>query len=278
MFRLCDHDPLLDELRKTFRAQPIRIPEARIVPLTVFVQSPAGFRFIGYLGELVTRPTAEKLEELKPQPDSLSNVKTKRSGKVTADLGIKILQGFLEGFAISGCLPSLEAQLNMADTISFTFSDVQRLWITPAAIGSVLKARSFELDHALVRDFLTRSHEAQFFVVDSTILSRAFTVTVEEARGAGVSLKVAEIEGIAKGSASVTISQKTARELTFTGSDRLPFAFTCNRVSLDARGGTVKLAPYVGSAAYSTPPVEEEPSEPLHAVLAARPFMLEWES
>ncbi len=276
MFRLCDHDPLLDELRNIFRAQPIRIPEARIILLTVFVQDSQRFEFIGYLGELVTPATATNLAELKPKPDSMSEVKSRRSGKVKADLGIEILEGFLEGFGISGCLPSLRAQLSRANTVSFAFREVRRLWVSPAAIGGALKARSFEVDNALIRSYLTRGRDVEFFVVDSTIMSRDFTVSVEETRGAGVSLKVAEIEGIAKVGAGVEFTEGMGRELTFTGPEALPFAFTCNRVSFDAREGNVRLAPCAGTAYYSTPPVEEELPEPRHAVLARRPFMLEW--
>jgi hypothetical protein len=131
------------------------------------------------------------------------------------------------------------------------------------------------MQNALVAEYLGQLSASQLFIVDSVIASRDFTLTAEGGGDKDFRLTGADIQGLAELSTGVSLSTTSGRELTFTGPKHLPFAFTCYRAGLDSLGAQPVLAPYVGSAAYARPPTGIE--QPNHAVLAARPALLEWD-
>jgi hypothetical protein len=275
MLLLCKNDPLVDTLHKTFRAQPIRVPEARVTPLVVFLMIDDRFRFVGHLGELLTKRAAAKLGQLQSQVSPMADVISRSSSKIDVDLGIKILEGFLRGFNVSGFLPSVSAKFGTVKLVSFTFHDVVRRWIDGGALADALRLKAFEMQNALVAEYLGPLSASQLFIVDSVIASRDFTIAAEGGGDKAFRLTGADIQGLAELSTGVSLSTTSGRELTFTGPEHLPFAFTCYRAGLDSLGAQPVLAPYAGSGAYARPPTSIE--KPNHAVLAAQPALLEWE-
>lgn len=276
MLWLCKGDPLVNVLRNTFRAQPIRIPEARVTPLIVFALAAGRFQFIGPLADLVSTRTSARLGELKPEPSPMANLKENKSGNVNLDLGLKILDGFLRGFNISGCLPAVSAQFAKAADVSFEFQDVERRAVPLSAIGKALKSRSFEVEHGLIAEAVSKAVRPEFFIVDSTISSRDFSIAASTKTSADFKIKLAKIQEAVDASAKVKVQSKSKRELTFIGPRPLPFAFTCCRVSFDQSGGNIRLAPYVGRAAYARPDQQGEQAL-RHAVPTPQAGMLEWE-
>jgi len=277
MLQLCNRDPLLDALRTTFGAQPIRVPEARVAPLVVFQMAPgARFRYLGRLRELVTSSTAGRLNELKIERARMLDLSGKRSGAVDTKFGLEILEGFLKGFNLLGSLPSISAQFSHVSGVFFQFQDVQRASVSPAAIGSTLRGKVFQVDNALIADALHRARRVEFFIVDSVIESRGFSMAASSEVDVGFELNVAEIQELVSLSAAATVSSNTKRDLVFTSRRHLPFAFTCFRVSFEASGGDVRMSPYVGPGAYARPPNAPE-APPRHAVLTSRPGLLDWD-
>jgi hypothetical protein len=276
MLLQCKNDPLVDTLRKTFRAVPIRVPEARVAPLVVFLLQGGRFHFAGPLQDLVTTRTAARLAELDPKPSPMADLKETRSGDVDVDLGLKILDGFLRGFSVSGCLPAVKAQFAQVVSVSFAFLHVERSAVPLTAIGRVLVDRAFEVQHPLINDALSRVDRPEFFVVDSTIASRDFTITASTKSAAELKLQAAKIQDLVDVSAKVKVTSKSKRELTFAGPQQLPFAFTCCRVNFDKSGGDIRLAPYVGKAAFARPGrANEEPLQ--NAVPTSHVELVEWE-
>ena len=151
MLSLCKGDPLVDALLQTFRAQPIRVPEERIVPLVVFqMEARNRLRYLGQLREMVTPKANKKLAELKTERSGMASLESTRSGSVDIKLGLKVLDGFLRGFGLSSCFPSISTQLSRASNIAFAFQHVRRVGVSPAAVGNGLAEKTFEIDNAVI--------------------------------------------------------------------------------------------------------------------------------
>ncbi len=116
LFKLCNDDQLVKTLHGVFKANIVRIPEARIQPLGAVASTPEGPRFWGYLHELV-EGTLEARGAI--QESRMADIAGKRSRSVNLDLGLQILDGFLRGFG----LPStgIAAKFAGAKTVSFSF-------------------------------------------------------------------------------------------------------------------------------------------------------------
>jgi hypothetical protein len=259
-----------------FNANIVRIPEARIKPLCIVASTSEGPRFWGYLPELV-----EGILEAKGavQESRMADIAGKRSRSVNLDLGLQILDGFLRGFG----LPStgIAAKFAGAKTVSFSFQEVVRFFISPAALGKLLGGHA--LDAGNTANDLFFRNEAVLLVIDSVITSRDFSIQVGEARNTGFKLDVPAIqEMVGNAKAGVQVETTTGLDVTFKGDVPLTFAFTCLRCPLDP-AGRLSLAPHTGPLNFEMIHAEREANRgaasPGHApeLLYDGPVMIEWQ-
>jgi hypothetical protein len=241
----------------------------------VFTMQGRRFEFIGPLRDLVAADRRGVIEALSPEPSRMADVKNRKSGEVATDLGLKILDGFLQGFQISGALPAVSAEFQRAMTVSFTFANIVRRGFAPSAIGGLLMQETLEIENPVLADLARGSSGAEIFIVDSVIVSNEFAMTAERTSKQAFKVNAVSIADVLDAGLGVAVASRSGRDVTFSGTDALPFAFTCRRASLDASGRTVSLKPYKGSAAYARPG-SRSTSEPRAAVLSDDVGLLEW--
>lgn len=263
-FKLCSDDMLVNTLRTVFRANVIRIPEARFRPLTVVALGDNDKpQFWGYLGELLedSLPDTQAVVEESPMAD----VSGKRSKSVSIDLGLEILKGFLSGFRLPSA--AISAKFTGAKTVSFSFQDVMRYFISPIRVGNLLEGQALKAGHAANKIFFRR--QARLLVIDSIITSKDFSISVDKASTNDFSLNIPAIEQmVGQARAGVQVSSQSSLDITFQGNTPLTFAFTYIRCDID-EAGRIELVP-------GTAPVNFQPGEPAtHELLFEEPGMIE---
>jgi hypothetical protein len=151
------------------------------------------------------------------------------------------MDGFLRGFGVSW--PTAAARLNGAKNVSFNFGDVINIFIDNVALGHLLDGRALDVSNPALDIFIGQDR-APLLVVNSSVMSSEFTITVQETKGAGFELDVPDIQAcMVGGTVDVTVERASARGLTFKGPRHLGFAFTAVRFHVDEEGRFRSLRP-----------------------------------
>lgn len=263
LFRLCNDDQLVNTLHGVFRANILRIPEARIQPLRVVAAFPHSTHFWGYLTELLS---GNFDGEPAVQQSSMADIAGKRSKNINLELGLQILEGFLGGFGLPSAV--IASQFSGAKTVSFSFQEVMRYYISPAKLGKLLQGHALDSSNGSNDIFFRK--EAILLVIDSVITSMDFSIKVGEATTGSFKLDVPTIQDIVgKANTAIQVESSTGLDITFKGDKPLSFAFTCLRCEVDL-AGRIALKPHVKRTSFTQPSFEPE-------LLHASPGMIEWE-
>jgi hypothetical protein len=235
--RLCDNDPLISTLRDVFDCQPISVPDERIVPMTVVASDGSQSRFRGALASLlVGTPTLDVLVSI----SDMANLTIKRSNGVKIDLGLKILEGFLNGFGLPSA--GIKAKFVGALAVSFAFKEVRRQYIDVNVLGRRLALRKLNVENPAAAIFGAGGFE--FLVVDSVIQSRDFVMTVEKAASGDFSVDIPVIQEIVQETnVGMSVTSSTKLDVSFNGPKHLTFAFACVRLFVDAGGAITAMPP-----------------------------------
>ena len=262
---LCHEDPIVSLVRELYGANMVRVPDARVRPLSVIVQRDGRSFFRGSLLPLLTdaRPLG-----IQPEDSLLTDISGRRSRRVTIDLGLHILRGFLSGFGLPHA--GIEVGLNGAAYIAFAFPVARRRSIDINALGWALAGRQIDRTNPAAAT-LFEEPIYELFLVDSIITSRQIAIVVGAARGQKVNVDLAALrEALAELGGSVEAGADGEVELLLTSKAELTFAFSCVRVRFDAEGQITGLPPDSGMHTLSEPPLA-------HALLSHRPGLLVWD-
>lgn len=231
IFKICNDDALVNNLQKVFKANIVRIPEAKMRPLTVLAITPEKPHFWGYLDEFTESPLPNYESAL--QESQMADISGKRTKDVKVEIGLQILDGFLKGFNLPSA--AISSKFTGAKTVSFSFQEVVRYFISPGKIGGILKGQALDIDNGSNAIFLKK--EARLFLIDSVITSKDFSINVEKTNSNDFSLDVPAIQQIiGNANTDVHIESHSGLDLNFHGSTPLAFAFTCIECILDAAG------------------------------------------
>lgn len=267
---LCREDPLLSLLDELFGVNLVRVPDARVQPLTVVAERRGRCFFRGSLLPLLAdaRPLG-----LEPADSPVADLAGRRSRRVTFDLGAHILRGFLKGFG----LPSAEltAALAGAGALSFSFDNVRRRSLDLNALGWALAGRQIDRENPAAAIFFGWP-ACRLLLIDTVLTSRRVTVTLSGDSGSQVGVDVSALRQIVAGldgrvegggDHEVSVSLEHPTDLTF--------AFSCVRFELDAHGRIATMPPDVGQhilgSAYA------DASWPGRVLLGERPGLVVWD-
>jgi hypothetical protein len=237
---LCKDDELVNTLRDVFIANILRIPEERIQPLCVIAKKKRKVRYWGKLSDLVRKGSLLQLDSEDFTLSPMSNLSGKKSKQVETKLGLKILEGFLDGFG----LPSSEirAQLKSVSKVSFSFRDVKRKYIDPTKFGKLLRGISLDRKNRSNEIFLSEGYD--FIVIDSIITSSDFSIKMDEKEAGNASINIEAIKEVAgKFDTGMEVSSLTGLDLYFKGPKHLTFAFSCVLLKLNPDGIILSITP-----------------------------------
>jgi hypothetical protein len=279
--QLCREDPLLKLVYEKYRAHPIRVPEARIKPLSVFFKVKGDrIAWIGPIARMVDEATQRRLRGLRKYSGPMADVSAERSSEVGISAGLGILGGLLDAFGAAGCLPAIDAQFKRVEKVSFQFHNVERLGYEPADITKRLPSQPFLTDNELVKTWLDRSRRPTGFIVDSILTSGSFSIKVGESSQANVKVSHVPVAAALDASARLNVSGSQGSTLHFQAkevqgkqSQKLAFALTCLRLIVTRRDGGIVWEPYVDSAAFLRP--GEKVTSNVNALLSDTPVLLD---
>jgi hypothetical protein len=276
--KLCTHDPLLALVYDHYHAHPIRVPEARVAPLSVFFRVKSDhLEWIGPLAELVDENTRAQLSSMEPPYKSaMADVTATRSSEMDTSLGLEILGGFLAAFGGLTGLPAVSVQCRRFRKMSFAFNDTVRVGYSPAKLGAALPSQPFAADNQIVVSWLATGRAPACYVVDSVLMSNEFTIMSSSATDTAAELSDVPINALLGAEARVSVSGSGGTQLSFRGSERLPFALTCLQVTCLLDEGKIRWEPFLDPEVFLRPPDPSAP--PPTALLSDVPMLLEWDT
>jgi hypothetical protein len=238
---MCEDDPVREALKGVFRnATLVSVPEERIAPLLMVTARKGKFALIGMVSDAVTGdPLAIPPDFIRPS--RMPDLSGKKSRSVNVDLGLKIMEGFLRGFGISA--PQITAKFEGAREVSFSFGNVVNYYVSNVQLGRLLEGRSIDSNNPALEMFFDED-PPPLLVLNSTVTSSDFTISVEKKRTEDFQLDVPAIQQVvADLNVGVTVSTSSGLDIKFQGDKDLGFAFTAVRFYLDSDGRIVSMPP-----------------------------------
>lgn len=275
-FGLCGKDPLVDALRSTFGANPVRVPEKRVQPLCAIAVRDRKTAFRGALAPLLTAGQNFTVPESARAQSTMADLSRKRSTSVSISLGLDILGSFLAGFGVPSA--GIGAKFAGATEVAFSFSSVNRDWIDDNWLGRALVGQSLDRQTAAARLF-TDKPRWDLLVIDSVITSSEFTISVTKSKTDSFSIDIPGIQSVVTSAkVRVDVESKDQRQVSFRGTEALTFAFTTVRLYVDDHGNIQAMPPGGDSVVLSVAPEDTVPTYGLdHIQLSRTPAMVEWD-
>lgn len=273
---LCGNDPLVNTLRSTFGANPVRVPEERIQPLCALAFRDGKAAFRGALAPLLTGGQNFTVPNSARAQSTMADLSEKRSASVSLSLGLDILGGFLAGFGIPSA--GIHAKFAGATEVAFSFSSVNRDWVDDNWLGRALVGLSLDRQTVAARLF-TDKPRWDLLVIDSVITSSQFTISVTKSNSDSFAIDIPGIQSlVASAKVQVDVESKSQRQVTFRGAKALTFAFTTVRLYVDDHGNIQSMPPGGDLVVLSVAQENTVPTYGLdHIQLSGTPAMVVWD-
>lgn len=234
--KLCP-DPVVERLREVFEANILKVPEERFQPLVMIYRADRKNHYWGALSQIVEGDVLDLYDTI--SQSRLSDVSGKITKSTNVSVGLKILEGFLKGFGLPAT--SIAAQFAGASKVAFSFKNVLRHYIAPAAMVEFLNGTPLDTNRSDVQQVI--GGEAQLYVIDSIITSSDFSIHVTSSNSSDLNLDIPAIQDlVAQSNTGIKVQKETDTAITFQGDKGLTFAFTCLLLDIDA-AGRVTLRP-----------------------------------
>jgi hypothetical protein len=237
--QLCPDDAHVEFLRRYLKCNILRVPSARIVPLAAVSLSGDQVTYYGLLHDLVA--DAAHLNDLsKPTQVRFADLQGVRSKSVNTDVGLAILDGYLNSFSIPTL--AIECAIRNASGISFAFTDVYQIYFTIGNIGKALAATRMNLNNPACAKFI--SQEAQLLLVDSIIACRHVNIDLISANQSEIAVDVKPINALPTEIRSrIKLDSSNQSKISFSGRKPLCFACSLLRLEVSSDGAIATLAP-----------------------------------
>ncbi|MEM6764452.1 MAG: hypothetical protein AAF655_05995, partial [Bacteroidota bacterium] len=130
-----EKDPIVSVLREMVKANIVRVPDARLQPLTLieFSEKSQTAKYRGKIEYILSKPETFSLDSDDFDETGMPTLRGVPSRSVNVDLGLHILAGFLKGFKVD--ISGLKGHFSQASQLSFCFSSVKRIWIDNFLLG-----------------------------------------------------------------------------------------------------------------------------------------------
>lgn len=272
----CRSDPLLDWIRDTYLAHPVRVPSKRVEPLVAFSRTDGKYGHLGEMARFLVEPAKSQLRALEPETGLVPDVARHRSRDVDVGVGLDILGGLLTGMGLPVVPIGVSTEMKRHTSLSFFFTEAEQAWIDPSALGEVLTGPVLQVDNSALAPALRNRKPDALFLIDSVFLSRSFGVSAKRDRSAAAKLDLEAVDAaLASANANVKVARHDEDALLFEHDSPLAFAFTCLRVALNEHDGITSISPYHDPVELARPrAARDRPVE--RTLLTAEIGLLEW--
>ncbi|MEF3274129.1 MAG: hypothetical protein K6356_06955 [Chloroflexus sp.] len=272
ILHLCTNDPLVSLVYDLFGANPVRVPDARIRPLSVVVHRHGRSIFRGSLLPLLTDSSPLSIQ---PSVSQLIDISGRRSRRVSLELGLNILRGFLYGFGLP--VTTLTTSVQGAIAISFAFPTAMRLAYDVNALGWALAGRALDRTNPAAAIMFEQT-PYELLLIDSVLTSRHITITFSGEQGQRLNVDVdtlRQLLGDLGGHASLT--NDTDLEITLASPHDLTFAFSCVRLFFNDEGYITAIPPDLDRRVLGSEHGISVRYSPDRVMLSAQPGLLVWD-
>ncbi len=229
MGRICKNH-ITDHIRDQFGANPIKVPEARIQPLTVVEIRKDKPTYLGEFKFLVKGGFNHALPSNETLVAAVSDTRTKATD---FEAGFDILGGFLKGLGVDPA--SVTASMSKSKKMAFKFSNVRRRFIDVLQLGQILSDNPLlgDVNNFVLQPAMT-DKKVKLALITDVIVSNNFSLSALSESETAVEIDVPAIEGaLANLNTSVKVKKSGANEVQFEGPSDLTFAFTCFEIKID---------------------------------------------
>ncbi len=232
MGRICKNK-ITDHIRDHFRANPLRVPEARIKPMTVLEINKKKQQ---YLGEFKFLVKGGFTQSVPLNEETVAEVSDTVSKATDVSLGFEILGGFLKAMGTDPA--SVSASFSKSKKLAFSFTNVRRRFIDPLQLGSILSQDIFgDINNFMLHPAINEKHIRLALITD-VLVSNNFTLSSLTEAETAVAVDIPMIEqAVANSSANVKVSKTADHQVMFEGPTDLTFAFTCLEINIDPTTG-----------------------------------------
>ena len=251
VFTVCKKDPWLDFIRDAYDAHPMRLPDKRMEPMTLFTAVDKRHRYLGSMADIV----ASDDWDAPPLFDvDLPPLNRRSSSVIRLDVAIRLINPFLEALLEQSV--SLDLEGIAATEVSISLQDTQRQYINPTGLQRALEGK--QLRHPLPQD-----DRWKLYVVDSVLTGRRVVITREGFKGADIG---AAIKGQLEGTVSVDALLGGPSSIQMQGTD-VPFAFTCFAVDVNKDANILPIFTPVPNRGFAFSSAGSDSEGEIHAIV-----------
>ncbi|WP_322489770.1 hypothetical protein [Chloroflexus sp.] len=272
ILHLCSNDPLVALVHDLFGANPVRVPDARIRPLSVVVHRHGRSIFRGSLLPLLTDSSPLSVQ---PSVSQLIDISGRRSRRVSLELGLAILKGFLRGFGIPTA--ELSTTLQGAAAISFSFPTAMRLAYDVNALGCALAGRAIDRANPAAA-ILFEQTPYELLLIDSVLTSRHITITISGSKGQRLNVDIDALRHMLGDlGAQASVNHDSDLEITLASPHDLTFAFSCVRLFFNDEGYITTMPPDLDRRVLGSESGIRVRYSPDRVMLSEQPGLLVWD-
>ncbi len=257
--RIC-RNQITDTIRDLFGANPLRIPEARLLPLSVLLIQNGRSQFMGQFRHLVQGRFEVDIPLHETALPAVTNV---RSASIDLGLGIEILGNFLKGFGLNPA--SASNILRSTNSVGFSFSSVTRRYLEPLHFGRILSQQQIVANSTnMFLDPGRRHRRRKLALVTDVIRSSDFTLHVQNAKGVDMALDADTVlDQLGPTDVKLDVQTVDAHAIRFQHPEPLTFAFSCVELEI-GDDGAIRAGQWIHRTRGSGMPSSMTPVTHLH--------------
>ena len=236
IFRVCKEDPLLLSIRQNYHAIPLKNPEFRIKPLTIFSWHKKS-KQTDFKGKL--KPLLQNGDRFKAEiyESPMGQIARKRTRRVSTSLGLELLGGFLSGLGMD--LSPFSGALDKVKQVSFSFDNLKRYYVDKNELGGILGNYQFNPTHLSLSSFTASDSPFEMMLIDSVITSSRFNIHSEKTKETNFKLKPELANVIANGKIKWKVKIEDQKDIGFEGDQPITFAVTGMPLKVDWLSGSI---------------------------------------
>lgn len=237
---LCkEKDPIQRIIKDNLHAQAVRVPNEEVIPLTIIENKNGTTKKRGSLVNILFDKSSFDLSDKDFEKKYMSNLSGQKTNKASIDIGLKILEGFLQGFGFN-ISSGLSVEFSGISTISFSFENVYKVFIDNGLLGEKLQKQRIDKHNPSSAIYFGKS-KSELVVIDSIITSNNFTVNIEDTDTTMTKFNIDKIKNLLQLGVDLKIEETDKTSIRFKREKALPFAFTCLKIDIDNEGRIIKL-------------------------------------
>ncbi len=231
--RICKND-ITDHIRELFDANPLKIPEARIQPLSMLEVRNNKPKYLGAFKFLVKDGFDHAITINEAPVSQVSNTKTK---KINFKIGFDILGNFIKALGLDPAV--IGASVKGTKKISFSFGNVVRKYIDTLELGHILVTNDIlgDPDNIFIQEIVSNP-DVQLALITDVLTSTDFSISTYKENNSNADINIPLIEGyLGNIDTGLSLEKISENEITFKGSTPLTYAFTCVEINIDPETG-----------------------------------------